>query len=120
MTTTGRKVARAGLGEQAPKKRTVGTLREWHWRALAKLYTAGEAGLFDDGVKSGYYSDTSWNTWLRLRDYKTGALMEEIDKWDENGRHRYGARITPFGKQFYEQNWEKYRGMYSDVDAPEP
>lgn len=117
LTTQGRKVARTGLGERAPKKLPTGTLREWHWQALAKLYAAGEAGLFDDGVRSGYYGETSWNTWLRLRDYKAGALMKEVSKWDDNGRYRYGATITESGKQFYKENWQKYRAMYPDVDA---
>lgn len=120
LTTQGRKVARTGLGEQAPKKLPTGTLREWHWQALAKLYAASEAGLWDDGVRSGYYGEIRWNTWLRLRDYKAGALMQEASKWDDLGRYRYGATITPFGRQFYEQNWKKYRDLYPDVDAPEP
>lgn len=85
-----------------------------------KLYAAAKAGLWDDGVRTGYYGDIGWNTWLRLRDYKAGALMQEANRWDDLGKYRYGARITQFGKEFYEQNWEKYRDMYPDVDTPKP
>lgn len=45
--------------------------------------------------------------------------MKEVNKWDENGLYSYGATITPFGKEFYKQNWEKYRGLYPNVDALE-
>ncbi len=67
MTALGRKVARAGLGDKAPEKLPVGGLREWHWRALAKAYAAGERGLDDEGGAS--YGRVGWRTWLRLRDY---------------------------------------------------
>lgn len=118
LTTLGRKVARTGLGEPAPKKIPTGTLREWHWEALAKLYAAGDAGLFDDGIRSGYYGGISWNTWLRLRDYKAGALMKTVRTWDKHGRERYGAAISDFGREFYRQNVARYRELYPFVSAP--
>lgn len=118
LTTFGRKVARAGLGEQAPKKLTSGTLREWHWEALAKLYATTDSTLFSDSIP-GRYGDISWNTWLRLRDYFAGALVKEGGKW-ENGKYIYGVKITDEGKQFYEANWAKYRDLYPEIDAPLP
>lgn len=119
LTTQGRKVARAGLGEQAPKKLTSGTLREWHWQALAKLYAATDSTLFSDGTIPGRYGDIGWNTWLRLRDYFAGALVKEGGKW-ENGKYIYGVKITDKGKQFYSANWAKYRDLYPEIDAPLP
>lgn len=116
LTTHGRKVARTGLGEQAPKKLPTGTLREWHWKALVKVYEA--TALFGDGIP-GRYGDISWNTWLRLRDYKSGALVKETGKW-QNGKYIYGVQITDFGERFYEENWTRYRELYPEVNAPAP
>jgi hypothetical protein len=41
LTAAGRKLARHLLGQQAPRQLPAGTLREWHWRALARAYAAG-------------------------------------------------------------------------------
>ena len=52
-----------------------GILREWYWRAMAEAWKARPAG-----VKSEYgedYGHIGWNTWLRLRDFKAGPLIEE-------------------------------------------
>ena len=119
LTTYGRKVARAGLGHQAPKKLPTGTLREWHWEALAKLYVAGSS-LYDDGVRSGYYGGIGWNTWLRLRDYQPRPLVKEINNWNEQGSQVYGIQITDYGKEFYQQNRDKYMRLYPGIDAPPP
>jgi hypothetical protein len=45
MTTNGRKLARSWTGVKARTAPPGGTLKEWHWRALAKAYAAGEEGL---------------------------------------------------------------------------
>jgi hypothetical protein len=74
MTPAGRRVARSWTGQKAYKAPSAGTLREWHWRALAKAYAAGDEGLEGE---YGDYAHIGWNTWLRLRDYKAGALVEE-------------------------------------------
>jgi len=58
-----------------PRGRSSGALREWHWHALAKAYAADDEGL---GGEDGDYARIGWNTWLRLRDYKRGALVEEV------------------------------------------
>jgi len=29
-------------------------------------------------------------------------------------------RLTPFGEHFYRENWQSYRDLYPDVDAPAP
>jgi hypothetical protein len=44
MTTTGRRLARSWTGVQAYKAPPAGTLKEWHWRALARAYAAGDEG----------------------------------------------------------------------------
>ena len=61
-------------GTKAYKAPPVGTLKEWHWRALAKAYAAR-----DEGLEGSYgdYANIGRPTWLRLRDYKRGALIEE-------------------------------------------
>jgi hypothetical protein len=74
MTAAGRKLARSWTGTQTYKAPPAGTLKEWHWRALAKAYAAGEEGL--EG-SYGDYANIGWNIRLRLRDFKRGALTEE-------------------------------------------
>jgi hypothetical protein len=32
----------------------------------------------------------------------------------------YWLRLTPFGEQYYRENWQRYRNLYLEVDAPEP
>jgi hypothetical protein len=49
ITPAGRKLVRSWTGQKAYKALPVGTLREWHWRALAAAYAAGEQGLPDSG-----------------------------------------------------------------------
>jgi hypothetical protein len=29
-------------------------------------------------------------------------------------------RLTPFGEEYYRENWQRYRKLYPEVDAPEP
>lgn len=127
LTPTGRKLVRSWTGAKAYKAPPAGTLREWHWRALAKAYAAGDEGL--DG-SYGDYANIGWNTWLRLRDYKLGplavrgrgALVEEIDARGHVGLGigPYRLRITANGRALYDQEWARYRELYPDVEAPEP
>jgi hypothetical protein len=128
LTPTGRRLARSWTGQKAQKAPPAGTLREWHWRALAKAYAAGDEGL--DG-SYGDYANIGWNTWLRLRDYKLGplavggrgALIEEVDARGHPGLGigPYRLRITANGRALYESEWARYRELYPEVaDAPEP
>lgn len=78
LTNKGRAVARAGLGESAPKKRLKGQLKPRQWEALVTAYKAG-----NEGIKSGIsdYAGFSWRwTWLRLQDYygSRDGLVEEV------------------------------------------
>jgi hypothetical protein len=131
MTKAGRKVVREGLNLPKPKALLPGTLREWHWRALVHAYKAGAAGVRD------WPQGIGWNTWLRLRDYRVQGqnrpLVEEATVTDEPYlRRRWPGdagvvttersvlRITDFGRQYYRENWQRYRELYPQVDAPEP
>ena len=63
-----------GPGGKAYKAPPAGTLKEWHWRALAKAYAAGDEGLEGE---YGAYARIGERTWQRLLEYKRGALVEE-------------------------------------------
>ncbi len=127
LTTKGRKLVREALGLQASKSLPVGILREWHWRALVEAWNAG-----DDGVRDSRSKGISWNTWMRLRDYKIRGeekpLVAEKKYYGESRQIAIGYTqnyviricITEFGKQYYRENWARYREMYPDVEAPEP
>jgi hypothetical protein len=123
MTAAGRKLARSWTGTQTYKAPPAGTLKEWHWRALAKAYAAGEEGL--EG-SYGDYANIGWNTWLGLRDYKRGALIEERASglWHNpatgSSGSRYRLNITGAGWARYEREWARHRELYPDVDAPNP
>jgi hypothetical protein len=119
LTTTGRAVARAGLGESAPKKPPKGQLKPRQWEALATAYQAGELGL-ESGLTFGDYAGFSWQwTWLRLRDYQGGGLVKEVGYW-KDGKHLTKLVITQAGIEFYREQWSQYRALYPDVDAPKP
>lgn len=126
LTRKGRKEARSLLGESAPKRLPKGTLQEWHWNALARLYEAG--GELDSAQHvSGCYGGIGWKTWLRLRDYHdTGVgLVKEHSRfvrveWNPEPARVYTIRLTEAGREFYKQNWQKYRELYPDVSAPPP
>jgi hypothetical protein len=78
----------------------------------------------------GDYGRISWNTRLRLRDYQVHGeetpLVEEYrtpGSYNETTGTRYDVHwihLTPFGEQFYRENWTRYRQMYPNVDAADP
>lgn len=110
-------------GEQREQRLPPGTLREWHWRALAKAYEALPHGLEPDAA--GNYGGIDWQVWLRLRDDQVGALVEEASFFRQVERSdvspaRYYIKMTPFGKAYYRREWEHYRALHPEVDAPEP
>lgn len=111
ITKEGRKMVRDALGIKAPKAPAVGTLQEWHWRALAKAYTAGEHGVREEGIS---YGRIGWNTWVRLRNYQIHGVDYPLI------RERNGVSITPFGIGYYERSFARYHEMYPEVDAPQP
>jgi hypothetical protein len=131
ITPAGRKLVREATGAKAYRPGAPGILREWHWRAMAEAWKARPAGVMAEYGSSGDYGRIGWNTWLRLRDYKAGALIEEYQTWTQveltssgrtwkESRPVYWLRLSPFGEQFYRENWQRYRELYPDVDAPQP
>ena len=119
ITKAGRKMVREALAIAPMEKLPVGTLKEWHWRALCRAYVRGEQGLPYDSDLGYGFGYVSWNTCLRLRDYRVKGqecpLMRE-------GRHNepFGLVITDFGREYYRDNWQRYRELYPEVDAPAP
>jgi hypothetical protein len=127
MTPAGRKLAREASGEVREKKLPAGTLRKWHWRALAQMYRSG--GIHTVDWSGDYYAlDDNAHDWhnrvkdetiRRLEEYKWGALCRVVF----GSAGAFGEAcidLTPFGRQYYEREWARYRELYPDVDAPEP
>ncbi len=90
---------------------------------MAEAWKGRPAGVKDE---NGYYGHIGWNTWLRLRDYKAGALVEEYRTGGPYLAHVgypvdiHWIRLKPFGEQFYRDNWQHYRELYPEVDTPLP
>lgn len=65
-----------------------------------------------------------WNTWLRLLEYKPEPLVEErphyLDLPTMGRTSTYYLYISEFGRSYYEQNWQRYRELYPEVEAPAP
>ncbi len=114
------------MGESDPKKLPKGTLREWHWNALARLYEAG-GELSSELYTTGIYGGIGKKTWLRLRDYYDtgrGLVHEHLRYVQREGKREcdiaYVIKLTDAGREFYHDNYEKYRQLYPDVKAPAP
>jgi|SRR5712692_1384041 len=131
ITRAGRKLVREALHLKAPKAPPAGTLREWHWKALVYAYQAGATGV------SEWPRGIGRNTVIRLEDYRVKGqarpLVEEATIPCETYlRHRWPRdsgvmasehtvlRISAFGQQYYRENWQRYREMYPEVNAPAP
>jgi len=89
ITRAGRKMVREALTIAPAKKLPVGTLKERHWRALCRAYVRGEQGLPYDSNTGDGFGYVSWNTCLRLRDYRvkgqerglTHEMRNELSPW---------------------------------------
>jgi hypothetical protein len=118
----GRKLVRLATDEKRPAKQSVGTLREWHWRALVRAYESylsGDRGL-EDEWSLAKYGGIGWNTWLRLINYKINGdykpLVKEIEDLESSSAMgSYFLQITEYGCEFYIQELEKYTLLYPDV-----
>ncbi len=123
ITKEGRALVRSATGAKAYRPGAPGTLKEWHWKALVEAWKARPEGVQQE---NDYYGHIGWNTWLRLRDYKPGPLVEEYRTGGPYLAHVgysvdiHWIRLTPFGEQFYRDNWQTYNRMYPEVDAPQP
>ena len=124
ITPIGRRLVRAATSEHREKPLPAGTLREWHWKALALAWAAHPSGIQAD--VSGYYG----NTWQRLRDYLVkGERMALVKEYQTAGYYDAGTgmqhplfwiRLTVLGERFYHDYWECYRELYPGINAPEP
>jgi len=117
ITKAGRKLVRDALGVQAPRALPVGTLREWHWRALCRAYVRGEQGMGYDQDKDDGFGYVSWNTCLRLRDYRLFGQDMPLIREGRRGE-QFALRITNYGRLYYRENWQRYPAV--DAPAPEP
>ena len=103
MTTKGRHLARSWTGVKPYKAPPPGTLKEWHWRALAKAYAAGDEGLEGE---YGVYAHISERTWQRLLEYKWGALVDERGTGEYRDlRQVRRMYITADGRALYHDQW---------------
>ena len=120
LTRLGRAVVRAGLGIQSAKKLPPRTLRDYQWKALVAAWSAGDDGLTAAGERSGDYGGHSWrHCWVRLRNWndrygKNGLV------WEFHKDLKSCLGITEERRKFYRENWQKYRELYPEVEAPEP
>ena len=133
LTTKGRKLIRQALAIASPARLLAGTLREWHWRALCWAYVRGDEGIPYDR-DTGEFGYVSWNSILRLRDYKQHGEVTPIvkeKKFAEEHTETVGGVtfkrdyikrlcITDFGRHYYRENWQRYRALYPTVNAPAP
>ena len=125
ITPAGRRIIRTALGLQREKPLPSGTLRKRHWRALALAWQSRPAGVKNE---RGYYGRISWNTWVRLRDYtdqrEQKPLVEEFHTTDicdsTTGAPcmTHWIKLTPFGEQYYQENWQRYQELYPEIEAP--
>ena len=126
ITKEGRKLVREATSGQHEKPPPPGTLREWHWRAMVEAWKGRPAGVMASGGWYGDYGRTGWKTWLRLREYRGGPLIEEYQTLGQYNTTTgsqydiYWLRLSALGEQFYRENWQRYRELYPEVDAPEP
>ena len=134
ITKAGRKLVREALNIKVPQALPAGTLREWHWRGLCRAYRCGDQGIQYDKDTGDGFGYVSWNTILRLRDYKfRGEEKPLIGEKRFPEEHTYTVAgytfkqdykirlcITDFGREYYRDNWQRYRDLYPDVDAPAP
>jgi len=126
LTPAGRRMALALKGE-APMPRAPGVLAYGTWRALSAAQRAGRAGLKDD-QGGGWYGGIPWRTWLLLRNFRGGGLVEEFSRWVPqpqrlNPGHRereHFIRLSERGCTYYASKWAANRDAYPDIDAPDP
>jgi hypothetical protein len=120
ITREGRKLVREALALAPAKKLPVGMLKEWHWRALCRAYVRGEQGMggYDNDLGDGF-GYVSWNTCLRLRDYRVKGEDKPLIREGRRGEP-FALIITDFGREYYRENRQRYRELYPEVDAPAP
>ena len=105
-----RQVVRVGTDQ--PVVRTTrtpkGMLSKKAWQALLLIGSAGKEGFALDGW-SQYTQGIHLNVWKHLERHDP-PLIKGYDR----------LYHTVFGVLFYLRNYEKYRAVYPDIEAPEP
>ena|SRR6266702_8879406 len=62
-------------------------------------------GVMASGGWYGDYGNIGWNTWLHLRDYEAGPLLEEYSTWEQynaqtgNTLHIHWLRLLALGER---------------------
>lgn len=105
-----RKVVRVGTGQPVVRATTThkGMLSRKAWQALILIGRAGKDGLSLDGW-SQYTQGIHLNVWKHLEQQEP-PLIKGYDR----------LYHTVFGVLFYLRNYEKYRELYPEIEAPEP
>lgn len=129
LTTFGRAVARAGLGI-VPVAKPRGLLSEWPWRALVRLYPAGEDGVSSDDLRRG--ESISPSTQKTLRDRPEGGFLDmftvtsrasginPLTGWEYATKYDTRWRLTPAGRRHYELHHACYAEHHPEIEAPAP
>jgi hypothetical protein len=113
-TRLGRRVVRAAEPALAPQRRPKGALTEWQWRALARVWAAGPAGIAREGW--GGYEGVGDRTQRWLEERRAGALVEEVDP-ETGERPRFGyrddavLRLTELGRAYYAERYAEHRAL---------
>lgn len=105
-----RKVVRVGTDQPVVRAtRTLkGMLGKKAWQALILIGEAGKEGFPLDGWRQ-YTQGIHLNVWKYL-ERQEPPLIQGYDR----------LYHTVFGVLFYLRNYEKYRAVYPDIEAPEP
>ena len=105
-----RKVVRVGTDQPVVRatRTPKGMLSKKAWQALILIGKAGKEGFALDGW-SQYTQGIHLNVWKHLQQQEP-PLTQGYDR----------LYHTVFGVLFYIRNYEKYRAVYPDIEAPEP
>lgn len=100
LTTLGRRVVRVGLGELPALRPSKDMLNDWAWKHLAALYKADHSGI--DDYRFG----------LRTLDYLRDRNLIVVKAGI--------VKLSPTGKQHYEEHYQVYRELYPHIPALDP
>jgi hypothetical protein len=111
LTPAGRRLGWSWTGTKAYKAPPTGTLKEWHWRALAKAYAAGEEGLEGSAVRQRRLRQhrvehlaTAARLHAGRHDRRAGGWLVAQPATGSTGT-RFRICITGAGRAVYEREW---------------
>lgn len=93
-------------------------LTETQWRALVRLWQAGEQGVDHETLQYGP-GGFAWSPTLRRLASFTPEPLIEWFKYVPDP-YKGSFRITLAGREFYREYWDAYRTRYPTSDAPQP